>query len=265
MYIYLFFSVLVLLLILYMHFETRMLKVEKYKLNNKKNNIKIAQLSDIHIGSMFVSFKKIKDVLTKQDPDIVILSGDYIENEKQIPKFLNLLTSLPDKPTYACFGNHDHKAFLKDNAGLTMFAEEIEKKGVIMLRNKSAVLTVKGQTINIVGIEDIRYKKDNTKKAFSGVDLTKTTIAFSHNPDIVFSLGSNKPDLLLTGHFHGGQIWSPFHLEFKLLRNEKLSKMKIYKGFNSVNNIDIYISRGLGNVVFPLRFLSRPEIAIFEF
>lgn len=264
MYLYLIIIVFILLFIFYMHLETRMLKVEKYKLTEKKNSIKISQLSDIHIGYMFVAHEKIRKVLAKENPDIIIITGDYIENENQIPNFLDFLDVLPDKPVYAIFGNHDYRAFLKNPKGLVEFEKQIEKKGVVMLRNKNVTQSIYGRTIKIVGIEDMRYKKHDIKKAFTSTDSAETTLAFSHNPDIIFSLGKNKPDILLAGHFHGGQIWSPFHFEFKLLRKERLSKMKIYKGLNTVDKQKIYISRGLGNVVFPFRFLSTPEITIFE-
>jgi Predicted phosphohydrolases len=247
-----------------MNLEARMLRVEKIRITDKNNSIKIAQLSDIHIGYMFVSPEKINKALVKEDPDVIILTGDYIENESQIPKFLEFLDQLPDKPTFAIFGNHDHKAFLKNPRGLADFHEKIEDKGIVMLINRNSVQSIKGRTLNLVGIEDMRYKKHDIKGAFSGIDDTETTLAFSHNPDIIFSLGKNKPDLLLAGHFHGGQMWAPFHIEFKLLRKERLSKMKIYRGLNTVNKQKLYISRGLGNVVFPFRFLSIPEITIFE-
>jgi len=248
-----------------MHIETRYLKVERINLSNSKNAIKIAQLSDIHIGSMFVSYSDIMNVLVSEDPDIIILSGDYIEKKNQIPKFLDFLDSIPKKPTFAIFGNHDYRTFLKNKKGLDSFAEQIEHKGITMLRNRNISLNINDRKINIVGIEDIRYKKDDVKAAFSGISSSKdTTVAFSHNPDIIFSFGKNKSDILLTGHFHGGQILTPFHLEFKLLRKEKLSKMKIYRGLNNVNNQKIYISRGLGNVSLPLRFFSKPEITFFE-
>ena len=87
-------------------------------------------------------------------------------------------------------------------------------------------------------------------------------IAFSHNPDIVFKIPEGYVDYLLCGHFHGGQIWMPFNLEFRILRNEVLCKMGITRGAHKVKGINLYISRGLGNVCFPLRFLSTPEIAI---
>jgi len=259
-----YFLIIILVALLYMHIETRQLKVEKVNLSKDNNYIKIAQLSDIHIGFMFTSYRKIKKALLAADPDIIILTGDYIENSKQIQKFMDFLDVLPSRPSFACFGNHDYKAFLKDKNGMNSFAKLIEAKGITMLRNASTTLNLNGRQINLVGIEDMRYKTHNVKKAFSGINNSLTTVAFSHNPDILFSLGQNKADLLMAGHFHGGQIWMPFRFEFKLLRKEKLSKMKIYKGLHYVNNQRIYISRGLGNVVFPFRFFSKPEITIFK-
>lgn len=257
--------ILMLMVLMYMHIETKQLKVEKIDLSKGGNPIKIAQLSDIHIDLMFTSYKKIKNALIAANPDIIIITGDYIEKPIQISKFISFLDTLPPKPVYACFGNHDYKAFLKNKAGIEFFAKQIEAKGITMLRNANTTLSINGRKINLVGIEDMRYKTHDVKKAFAGLKSENgTTIAFSHNPDILFSMGKNKADLLLTGHFHGGQIWMPFHLEFKLLRHEKLSKMKIYRGLNYVNSQRIYISRGLGNVVFPFRFFSKPEITIFN-
>ncbi len=89
-------------------------------------------------------------------------------------------------------------------------------------------------------------------------------IAFTHNPDIVEELPASLFDLVLCGHYHGGQIWAPFDLEFKMLRNDNLSRKGIKRGLHKVNGMDIYINRGLGNVLVPLRFMSRPEVTVFE-
>ena len=119
---------------------------------------------------------------------------------------------------------------------------------------------------NIIGIADMRYSHHNLEEAFRDCCRDSfLSLGFSHNPDIVLEIPKGRLDYLLCGHFHGGQIWAPFDLEFKVMRNEKLCKMGIKSGLHKINGINLYINRGLGNVVFPLRFLSRPEITVFYF
>jgi predicted MPP superfamily phosphohydrolase len=57
----------------------------------------------------------------------------------------------------------------------------------------------------------------------------------------------------------------PWNLEFFLLRKDVLCKMGLRRGLHKVNDIKVYLNRGLGNVVVPFRFLSRPEITVIYF
>jgi uncharacterized protein len=253
--------------LLYMRFEATWLKTEHVARAKGSKGLKVLHLSDIHINKLKVSHKKVRDVIARENPDVVILSGDYIEEEKDIPEFLRFLSYIKgNSRVYMCLGNHDYEAFSKNEKGLARYMKNLEDAGVELLHNRSACVEKNSKKYNIIGIADIRYKHHNIDKALASCCPDAfMNIAFSHNPDLVLQLPRNKVDYLLCGHFHGGQIWAPFNLEFKLLRREKLCRMGVQKGLHKVNGVNLYINRGLGNVVVPLRFMSRPEIAVFQF
>ena len=87
-------------------------------------------------------------------------------------------------------------------------------------------------------------------------------VVLSHNPDNLLQQNANQATFFLAGHFHGGQIWMPFHLEFYLLRREQIGRMGYHRGYFIWQNMYGYITQGLGCVLFPLRLFSRPEIAV---
>lgn len=254
----------------YMSIEAKRLKIERSTIKheeskNRVKNIKIVHLSDIHIRFMKVKIEKIKSLLNSENPDFIFLTGDYIEFLSDIPKFLSFIDkALCGREFYFVFGNHDYIAFKKGKKNIKRFANEISKRGGIFLENESINFKMNDLDINIIGIGDIRYKCDNVKKAFRKVKRQQYNIVLSHNPDLALKLKNLGVNLFLCGHFHGGQIRVPFRFEFYILRSEKLCKMGYINGKYSYEDMEIYINRGLGNVCFPLRFLSRPEFAIIE-
>ena len=258
---------LIFIALAYMRFETTLLTVKKVHLTKSSAQLKVIQISDIHISFLKVNIKKITKVVEEEQPDLIILTGDYIDDAKEIPLFLSFLEKVKgNHKAFLCFGNHDYRAFRENEAGLHQFISDIENLGINVLLNDSVYYEKGSSTYNIIGIEDLRSNRHEIEKAFKHCKKNATSnIVFSHNPDIALELPEGKVDYLLCGHFHGGQIWLPFNLEFRVLRHEKLGKMGIKRGLNNFNNITIYINSGIGNVLFPLRFLSPPEITVLYF
>lgn len=264
LYLYIFIAVSILGLI-YMRFEAGFVEIKKIEFTKSKNGLKILHISDIHIKRLRVSIVKIKNAIAAENPDLVLITGDYIESKKHIPQFLNFLRAIEGSNIkYMCLGNHDYKVFRKDPSGLKKFIEDVQEEQVNLLYNDSVCIEKNSKTYNLIAIEDHRSGYADINKALASCKKNAfLNIAFSHNPDIVLDIPKGKVDYLFCGHFHGGQIWAPFDLEFKLLRKEKLCKMGIKRGLHKINGITLYLNRGLGNVCFPFRFLSRPEITVY--
>ena len=149
----------------------------------------------------------------------------------------------------------------------------MEKLNIRVLTNE--VVRLKGKKeqtadgvdniVMLAGLDDIKTGVPVDNRLFHGLrDQSCCILALSHNPDIVLHIPEGSVDLLITGHFHGGQMWMPFKLEYLLLRKDKVSRMGHIKGFSVIRNNRIYISRGLGTVLFPFRFFSVPEVTIFD-
>lgn len=261
------FSAIIITVLIYMRYEAGTVKVERIKFTFSKKGLKIIQLSDIHIKFLRVSAQTVRRIIEKESPDIIIFTGDYIDKPHHIEKFLDFLEQIKGSTAvYLCLGNHDYSAFKQhDDNTLQDFINKLESQGATILHNRAVCYTKNSVKYNIIGFEDLSIGKPDIDKALSFCSKEAfVNVAFSHNPDIVFEIPKGKVDFLFCGHFHGGQIWMPFNLEFKLLRKEILCKMGISRGLHRVNGINLYINRGLGNVCFPLRFLSKPEITIFH-
>lgn len=250
-------------LVAYMLFETRWLRVERLDFSHHGTGLRIMHLTDLHVYSTGIPAEKIRKIVNAENPDVILISGDYINTPLQAVLFLEYLHAFcKGYRTIICFGNHDLRAFSGSRLGLDNFIREIEALQVEVLRNRTVVVEKQGKKYNIIGVDDLREGLPDIEKALIGCHANAPKIALTHNPDLSLHIPGKIVDYMLCGHFHGGQIRMPFGMEFYLLRKDQLCRMGIKKGCNRINDINVYLNRGLGNVVVPLRFLSRPEILI---
>ncbi|OPX42250.1 putative metallophosphoesterase [Ruminiclostridium hungatei] len=267
--VYIIILVTIAVTLIYMRIETTFLAKSRINFSTSSKGLRIVHLSDIHINKIFIPVSRLLTFIGQADPDIIIISGDYIEAPRDIPKFISFLKPLTGNcKVYLTLGNHDHKALHFNTERIADFVKQLKAAGGEVLINSSVKIHKDRYTYNLIGIDDLRSGKPDIARAFKDIKSSFETgcinIAVSHNPDIVFQLPHNKTDYLLCGHFHGGQIWMPFNLEFKIMRSEKLCKMKCFRGLHKINGINMYINRGLGNVIFPFRFFSIPEVAVIQ-
>lgn len=261
------------LLVVYMFLQAISFRIRCHTLSETAG-IRFLHFTDIHIRRLFISARRIKKAIEKTKPDYILFSGDFLDAPKDLKKLVKWLGDIDIQvPAYAVLGNHEHHCFCAHPSFKNIFLKAMKDLNIRVLnndvitlhRNNGEKVTDNTGSAALIGIRDYKTGYLINNKIFTGLrEQHRYVVAFSHNPDISLHIPENSVDILITGHLHGGQIWLPFNLEYLLLRKDKLSKMGYYKGFATIRKNRVYISRGLGTALFPFRFLSVPEVTVFD-
>lgn len=234
--------------------------IEKDIETNKGKVLKILHISDLHIENISITPQNIMQQLDAQSLDLIALTGDFLDRKKSIPKLIPYLEELsklnPKYGAYAVFGNHDY--VLKDR-DFQQLKDILNQYGFKTLQNENAVITVDGEAVNVIGIDNFSTNHSNLVKSFAGLQQG-SNLVLTHDPNVVLEMDKYHFDYLLSGHFHGGQIhWpKPYHLR----KMGKLVKLNMVKGLHKLEGRPFYISEGLGQTGINIRVGSRPEITI---
>ncbi|MBX7061734.1 MAG: metallophosphoesterase [Pyrinomonadaceae bacterium] len=224
------------------------------RLPKKLDGLKCVHLSDIH-HSPLTDLKHIERAVkfaNRLRPDIVLLTGDYVSHESDYiaPVAETLAKLRSPMGTFACLGNHDHWT----DAGLV--TELFRGEGITMLVNEGLRIGSNGASFWLAGVDDHMVGQTDVVAALKGSFPDEVKILLAHNPVIFRQAAKKRVDLTLSGHTHGGQI--------KLRDNEKriIRRRKLSSGLHERDSSQIYITRGIGTVVLPVRYQCPPEISL---
>jgi len=230
----------------------------------------IAQLSDIHLDEFTEPFllREAIDQINRARPHVVLLTGDYVSAEV-LPKNLTieaawqcgkLLSSIQCAQRYAIFGNHDIWA------GEEHVGEALRSQGIPVLRNSYVPIERAGARIWLAGLDDPVYGQPDPDQAIPSSIRNipgEPVILMCHAPDYLDELRSHPAgeavSFVLSGHTHGGQIRLPFVGPLHLPPGGR----KYVEGLFKIDNMQLYVNRGIGSVGVPFRFDCRPEITVF--
>jgi hypothetical protein len=215
----------------------------------------IVQISDLHIGGLIDQefVKHSVEKINALHPDLVFITGDFIDTEvESVSDIVRELDNIKAKyGIYGVLGNHEyfHKPL--------EIIEFMKKTKIKLLLNDNIIIPE--LKVNIVGVNDlfgyrIGMLEPNIHKAYQNINSEYKTILLAHQPKFIEQLGHYTPDLILSGHTHGGQIY-PFKHLVKL-------QQPFVKGLHILpNNSAIYVNSGIGFWGPPMRLGSQAEIA----
>ena len=219
------------------------------------DGFKIIQLSDTHHSPLTTldHIKRAVKVANRLKPDMFLLTGDYVSHDREyIPPVAAALGKLKAKHgIYACLGNHDHWT------DADLVTHLFRGEGINVLINEGFRFETKHGSFWLAGVDDHIAGKTDLPAALRGSFPDEMKLLLAHNPVIFREAARSDIDLTLSGHTHGGQI--------RLRDTEKnIIPRRRKAGLHRRKDSQIYITRGIGTVVVPMRYQCPPEISLLE-
>ncbi len=235
-------------------------QIIKHKLKGPEfmRSLRMVQISDLHIGNTILREKwlsRVTEKILSLKPDIVVVTGDLADGafEKTAPMLAPL--SKIQCPKFYITGNHE---YIRGGD----WEGQLSKLGFEVLHNSNVVFPHADGKLLLAGVPDLHVKRfirereslpDVALKTSQEVDYR---ILLAHEPSSVFGVKSEKCDLLLSGHTHGGQIF-PFGIFVRL-------QQPLSAGFKMINGILVFAHQGTGFWGPPMRWFTRSEIVEFS-
>ncbi|MCA0983406.1 metallophosphoesterase [Halobacillus yeomjeoni] len=249
---------------------------------------KIAVIGDFQVGMWMDNesiLPRVVEKIIEKDPASVLITGDYIYhptkgNSEEMETVIDGLRPLTEAniPVYAVLGNHDYAMSKKtsdpNEKKAQQVASQLQSIGVEILHNETTPLEKGNDTessaedkLYLTGVGAFWPEKTNVSKAIDIPPQHAPRIVLMHNPEVFAKLPAGSAPLAVAGHTHGGQISVPFTPQWSykdlLAKDESHVDGWIDDEYGERGN-QLYVNRGLGLSVLPLRVLNMPEITMFK-
>ena len=267
-------AALLVALVIWIAWGNTALELNTYTISSSKlpqsfDGYRIAHVSDLHNAEMGKDNEKLLTILRDADPDMIAITGDLIDSRStNVEIALNFIReAVKIAPCYYVTGNHEARVNEYDELKSGM-----ESAGVIVLEDAQTEISLDGDTITLIGVNDPSYQTDylfgdsetvmNTKLEELHTENGEFTVLLSHRPELFDTYADHGLDLVLSGHAHGGQFRLPF-IGGLVAPNQGLFP-EYDAGIYTEGNTNMLVSRGVGNSILPFRINNRPEVILIE-
>jgi predicted MPP superfamily phosphohydrolase len=228
------------------------------RLDKTLDSIRVVHLSDLHINKIGKREDKVIEIVKALKPDLIVFSGDVIDKADHLPTLHSFLAEFLEIKAIAVLGNWEYWS----GVDIQELYKEYQHHNIRLLVNDVASYKIRQRSIQVIGIDDFTAGEPNFDLVQYpiGDDLA---ILVQHSPAFFDHLPTNSNtqllDLCLAGHTHGGQvtlfgrpIWMP------------PGSGTFASGQYHTAACELFVSKGIGTSILPIRFWARPEIAAFD-
>jgi predicted MPP superfamily phosphohydrolase len=229
--------------------------------------LRIAFASDLHLGPTTPAgvLDNAFALLAAAKPDILALGGDYVflgATQERVRELNERVSGVAAPIKIAVLGNHD---FWARPARLEV---ALSDAGTIVLVNEAMRLPPPHDDVAVIGLDDPYTSEDRREgeaavdKALAEVVDAKVKIAICHSPDGVSWLRGKGVHFLMAGHTHGGHLALPGGRP--LVMTSPMGRRYPW-GFHEVDGLQLFVSRGVGGSLVPVRTWAPPDVAVLTF
>jgi predicted MPP superfamily phosphohydrolase len=261
---------IVLLLGVFFYWQNNSIEVSRYDYSNSKVpsdfvGFKIVHISDLHNKMFGKNQVKLLSEVESLSPNIIVITGDLIDRRKfDLEKAMCFIDgAMKIAPIYYVSGNHEAWS-----GNYSDIRRNLVASGVTVLDDESVEITINDGSIELLGLSDPGFYNGSITKDMNvdNVDVYLNgwseadgfKILLSHRPELFELYCDNNIDLTFAGHAHGGQFRIPFI--GAIFAPDQGFLPEFTSGGYAKDSSTMFVSRGLGNSIIPIRIFNRPEI-----
>jgi hypothetical protein len=238
--------------------EVERVRIPLRKLGRGADGLRIALVSDIHLGPMLgrEHTERIVATINRLDPDIVAVVGDLVDGSvaELGPAAAPLADLRARHGSFFVTGNHEYYS------GHEQWVEEVHRLGLRPLRNERLQIVHNGAVLDLAGVNDVNGEDfgdgPDFAKALGDRDPANPVVLLAHQPVVAKEAARYGVDLQLSGHTHGGQM-----VPFNLLVG---AAQPLVSGLGTIDGTTVYVTTGAGFWGPPVRVGVPPEVTLVE-
>lgn len=225
------------------------------------DGLRVAHLTDIHVGRVtpLAIQHEAVSLVNAAAPDLTVITGDFVCHSQRYLAELTDLVSRIEGPVLGVLGNHDYWS------GARGVREALARGGVEVLSNAHTTLSLRGQRLQVLGLDDAYTGHADRAQALKGLRTDLPTLGLSHIAEEADGLWEAGVPLVLAGHTHAGQVTVAKLHELSIGRIAGHRYVHGLYGDRTAQGA-VYVGAGVGASVIPLRVgdRGRREVTLFE-
>ena len=224
--------------------------------------LRIVQVSDLHLRRFGAVEEQVLDAIATARPDVIVHTGDMLESPQGLGPLREFFRRCPAVPSFAIPGNWEYSS----GVPLAKLGRLCETFGIGWLTNRSVVVSHAGTSLRITGLDDLRASRPDAMAALAAAEPMPNHLVLAHCPALRDQLNlppRHAADLVLSGHTHGGQV-APLGMPVVLPPGSGRYVAGWYGRQGGDALPPLYVSRGVGTSLIPVRLGAVPEVALFE-